>query len=97
MSLNLNTSSTAQRGNNGELLGDINMQVKDPKTGISMFPPGYFGSTRSHPYYRPNEKFIKDNYITINGIQGQTFEQQAASKEKRRAAEAAFLSTTGPI
>ena len=59
----------------GEVLGGYLPMTVDPITGVPMVLRGTFGSGRTMPIYEPNIKWIRDNYLSVNGIVNTTWEE----------------------
>lgn len=81
--LNVQASPYAQRSQkNGEVLGGYNIQIKDPVTKAIQSMPGYYGTTKTLPEYRPNTDWVKERYSLITGHNAHTFEELKAMKEE---------------
>lgn len=59
----------------GEVLGGYLPMTIDATTGVPMVLRGTFGNGRSMPIYEPNIKWIRDNYLSVNGIVNTTWEE----------------------
>jgi hypothetical protein len=75
--LNVSASNSTQvSGVSGEVLGPYNVGVKDPDTGITTAISGYFGGTQMNPEYRPNADWVRERYLSVNGLLGRmSFEE----------------------
>jgi len=78
--------STQVSGTTGQVVGRYNVGIKDPETGVVSAMSGYFGGINTNPDVRPNTQWVRERYLSVNGLtDGASFQERwEAHKASRR-------------
>ena len=68
----------------GQLVGGLNITIKDPESGADIKLPGYFGPTLDGPVYNPRSKWISENFKAVNGLGQTSFNELETEFNKRK-------------
>jgi hypothetical protein len=67
--------STQVSGTTGQVVGRYNVGIKDAETGIVNAMSGYFGGINTNPEVRPSKQWVRERYLSVNGLtEGPSFQ-----------------------
>lgn len=67
--LNVTSSPYTQvSGETGQVIGSYDVGIKDPVTGAVSAMHGYFGGVNSLPEVRPSKQWVRERYLSVNGL-----------------------------
>ena len=83
MQLFIQPSPNMYLSNDGRTIGGYLAMTVDLKTGVPVVLSGAFGPGKTTATYNPNAKWIRDNYLNVNGIINMSWADYEKNKAER--------------